>query len=113
VGYYFLKTPCNINIPETEKIIGHSLNAIKLTLNPVNNDKIAIENNITAEDEYTIFKVLLFSLVKTVISKFKIPINIKVNPSFIHSIRMMYLLLNYQIQLLQNWLEIYDQLPII
>jgi hypothetical protein len=43
---YFLKAPCSINIPDNEKIIGHNLNGIKSILKPVNNDNIAMENNI-------------------------------------------------------------------
>ena len=44
--YFLVNTPCKMNTPETEKIIGHSLYGRKSTRNPVNNDRIAKENNI-------------------------------------------------------------------
>ena len=47
--YFLVNTPCKMNTPETEKIIGHNLNGMKSILNPVNNDNIAIENNIIAD----------------------------------------------------------------
>ena len=76
---------------DTEKIIGHSLNGKKFTRNPVNTERIAIENNIPIINVKTFFANLLFvsDFVTTMVN---IPRKIKVNPSMIHSIVIISLL---------------------
>jgi len=82
-----------MSIDEAEKISGQSLNGKKSTLNPVNKDKMAMENNMKAIEIRTILDNLL-SVSRLVTITVRSPRKIKVIPSVIHSILIIILLSN-------------------
>ena len=79
------------SIADTEKIIGHSLNGIKFTRNPVNTERTAIAIKIPAIKVKTFFANLL-SVSDHVTIVINNPIKIKAKPSKIHSIVIISLL---------------------
>ena len=47
----YKKLPIKIRIPDIENITGHSLNTMKLTLNPVNNERMAKPKSINEQSQ--------------------------------------------------------------
>lgn len=48
-GYFIISHPTVIRIADDVKITGHNLKAMKLTLKPVNKERIAMEINVILE----------------------------------------------------------------
>ena len=85
--------PIRMSIAEAEKINGQSLKGKKSTLNPVNRDKTAMENNMKAIERRTILDNLLSVSILVTITV-RSPRKISVMPSVIHSIFIIILLSN-------------------